>query len=121
MNIDEVGLSRFVVNKVWEVAKACVDESKKGWFVNMQEFRDAMDNLDFTAKEVRAVLAFLELRTCLITFPDGDGHVAGISLVPQRYQCGFCNLWLNMQDEPENHIDLCIRLQRKIERSRKLA
>lgn len=97
---DTLALSKFVVNKVWEIAQACVDGSKKGWFVNLRQFRDAMDSLDFNAEEVRAALAFLEARTYLITLPDDDGHVARISLIPQRYQCGHCNMWLNMPDDP---------------------
>ena len=52
---------------------------------------------------------------------DEDGHVTGISLVPQRYQCGHCQMWLNMQDDPEDHIDLCLKLQKKIERHPKLS
>jgi hypothetical protein len=120
MNNDEVVLSKFVVNKVWEIAQACVDGSKKGWLVNMQEFRDAMDSLAFTANEVRATLSYLAARTFVIPFLDADGGVAGISLVPQRYQCGHCNMWLNMQDNLGDHIDLCLKQQKKIERNRVL-
>ena len=92
MNNDEVVLSRFVVNKVWQVAQACVDKSRKGWRVGMPDFRDALDSLDFTAKEVRATLAFLELRMYVFAFTDEDSHVTGISLVPQQYRCEFCNM-----------------------------
>jgi hypothetical protein len=120
MNNDEVVLSRFVVNKVWEVAQACVDDSRKGWHVMMPDFGDAMDSLEFTAKEVREALAFLEARTYLITLSDEDGHVTGISLVPPRFRCEFCKMWLNTQSNPENHIDFCLRQQRKIERNRNL-
>ena len=59
-------------------------------------------------------------RTLVITSLNAEGGVAGISLVPQRYQCGHCNMWLNMQDEPEHHIDLCVKQQKKIERHREL-
>lgn len=120
MSNDEAILSRFLVNKVWEVAQTCVDESKKGCRVEMPRFRDAMDDWDFTAEEVRAALAYLELRTYLLVFRDEEGHVTGICLIPQRYQCGFCNMWLNTQDDPEAHIDFCLRQQRKIERNRVL-
>ena len=120
MNNDEVVLNTFVVNKVWEVAQSCVDETRKGWFVNMSEFRDAMDSLDFTADEVNASLSYLEARSFVITFLDADGCIAGISCVPQRYRCRFCKMWLNTQSDPEAHIDLCLRLQRKIERYRML-
>jgi hypothetical protein len=120
MSNDEVVLNRFVVNKIWQVVQSCVEEARKGWFVKMSEFGDAMDGLDFTAKEVRATLAYLEARTFVITFLDADGGVAGITLVPQRYQCVHCNMWLNMQQEPVDHIGACLRLQRKIERNRVL-
>jgi hypothetical protein len=120
MNNDEIALSKFVVNKVLEIAQACVDENKKGWFVTMQPFHNALDGFDFTAKEVCAAVAFLEARTYVILFPDEDGHVTRISIVPQRYQCGHCKMWLNMEDDPENHIELCLRLQRKMERNRVL-
>lgn len=120
MNNDEIALSKFVVNKVWEIIQTCVDESRKGWRVDMSAFRDAMDSQNFDSREVREALAFLEARTYLITCVDVDGHVTGISLVPQRYQCGHCKMWLNMQDDPEDHINLCLRLQRKIEGNRRL-
>jgi hypothetical protein len=116
MNNDEIVLHKFVVNKVWEVAQACVDGSNRGWFVNMRQFRNAMDSLDFTANEVRAVLAFLEARTYVITFPNEEGQVRRISVVPQRYQCEHCNLWLNMQNDIDDHIDLCLKQQKKMER-----
>jgi hypothetical protein len=120
MNNNEVVLSKFVVNKVWEVAQSCVDETRKGWFVNMEQFHDAMDGWDFTAEKVRAALEFLESRTYVLPFKDEDGHVTRISLVPQRYQCGHCNMWLDMQRDPEDHIDSCLKRQAKIERNRKL-
>jgi hypothetical protein len=120
MDNDEVVLSRFVVNKVWQVAQSCLDKSRKGWRVKMLEFRDAMDSLDFTANEVRAALAFLESRMYVFTFTDEDGHVTGISLIPQRHQCAHCNMWLDMQDDAENHIALCLKQQKKIERNRML-
>jgi hypothetical protein len=84
MNHDEVVLNRFVVTNIWEVAQACVEESKKGWFVTMPEFRDAMNALDFTAKEVRATLSYLEARTYVITLPDEDGHVRLLYFHPTR-------------------------------------
>ena len=121
MSDEGVVCSKFLVNKVWDAAQACVDESRKGWFVDMQHFRDAMDSLDFTASEVRAALSYLRVRTLLITSFNADGGVAGISLVPQRYQCGHCSMWLDMQDDFEAHIDLCLKQQRKMERYRKLA
>jgi hypothetical protein len=120
MSNDEIALSKFVVNKVWEVAQTCVDENRKGWFVTMPEFRDAMDSLDFTSEEVGAALAYLELRTCLLAFRNEEGHITGISLIPQRYQCDFCGMWLNTRDDPENHIELCLKQQNKIERNRML-
>jgi hypothetical protein len=120
MTNNEVVLRKSVVNKVLEIAQRCVDEKRKGWRVQMPLFWDAMDDMSFSGKEVRDALAFLETRMYVVTFTDEDGSVTGISLVPQRYQCGFCNMWLNMQDEPENHIDLCLRRQAKIERNRML-
>lgn len=121
MNNDEIVLRKSVVNEIWRVAQTCIDENRKRWRVMMPRFRDAMDALDFTAKEVRAALAYLEARTFVITFLEEDGGFAGIYVVPQRYRCEFCGMWLNTQDDPETHIDLCLRLQRKMERNRKLA
>jgi hypothetical protein len=57
----------------------------------------------------------------LIAFPGEDGHITGISLVPQWYPCEFCKMPLYIQDDPESHIDLCLRRQKKIEMNRKLA
>jgi len=120
MNNDETVISRFVVSKVLEIAETCVDGSKKGWFVDMQQFRDAMDSQNFDSKEVREALAFLEARTYLITLSDEDGHVTGISLVPEQYRCDFCRMWLNTRDDPEDHIERCLKQQKKIGRNRKL-
>ena len=120
MTNKEIVIRKSVVSKVLEVAQACVNESKKGWRVQMPIFWDAMDEICFTGKEVREALAFLAARMYVIVFPDEDGQGGRISLVPQRYQCGFCYMWLDMQDEPEHHIDTCLKRQAKIERNRKL-
>ena len=120
MNNEDIVLRESVVNKVLEVAQTCVDAKRKGWFVSMPRFWSAMDEICFTGKEVREALAFLAARMYVIVFPDEDGQGGRISLVPQRYQCGFCYMWLNMQDEPEHHIDTCLKRQAKIERNRKL-
>jgi hypothetical protein len=120
MNNDEIVIRKAVINTVLKVAQQCLDENRKGWFVRMPVFWDAMDDLGFTGEEVRATLAFLQARMYVITFTDEDGCVTGISLVPQQYQCEFCNMWLDMQDEPENHIDDCLKRQAKIEWNRKL-
>ena len=121
MTNKEIVIRKSVVSKVLEVAQACVNESKKGWRVQMPIFWDAMDEICFTGKEVREALAFLAARMYVIVFLDDDGQVAGISLVPQRYQCGFCNMWLGMQDDFVDHIDICLKRQAKIARNRKLA
>ena len=120
MTNKDIVLHKSVVRKVLEVAQACVDGTRKGWRVQMPLFWGAMDDMGYTGKEVRETLAFLEARMYVIVFPDEDGQVGRISLVPQRYQCGFCYMWLNMQDEPEHHIDTCLKRQAKIERNRKL-
>lgn len=120
MNSDEIVIRKSVVEKILEIAQACVDENKKGWWVKMPEFRDALDNFDFTGSEVRAAIEYLEKRLYFLALRDDDGQVTRISVVPQRYQCEFCRMWLNMQDEPEDHIDLCLKLQKKIERNRQL-
>lgn len=119
MDNDEVVLNRFIVNRVLEVAQACVDHRRKGWRVMMPDFRDAMDSLDFAAKEIHAALVYLEARSFVITFPDADDGVAGIYVVPQRYRCGFCKMWLNTRDNPERHIEPCERQQRKTEMYRR--
>jgi hypothetical protein len=119
MNNDEVVLSRFVVNKVLEVAQVCVDESRKGWRVEMSAFNDAMDSLNIPANEVRAALVYLEARTFIITFLGEDGCLSGICVVPPRYRCGFCGMWLNTRDNPKHHIEPCERQQRKIEMYRR--
>jgi hypothetical protein len=120
MNNDEIALSEWVVNKVLEIAEACVDESRKGWRVKMGEFDDAMDSQDIDSRELREALALLDSTTYIIPFRDEDGNIAGISVIPQRFQCGHCKMWLNMQDDYEEHIDLCLRVQRKREMYRKL-
>jgi hypothetical protein len=111
---------KFLINKVLETAQDFVDTDRKGWRVKMREFHDAMDAFDFSGREVREAIAFLEARMIMISFTDHDGHIYAISVVPQRYRCEFCNMWLDMQDDPEDHIDLCRRLQAKMKRNREL-
>ena len=86
----------------------------------MPVFWGAMDDFGSAGKEVREVLAFLEARMYVIAFLDADGGIVGISLVPQQYRCSNCNMLLDMQDDPENHIALCLRQQKKIEINRNL-
>jgi len=117
MNNEDIVLRESVVNKVLEVAQTCVDAKRKGWFVSMPRFWSAMDEICFTGKEVREALAFLAARMYVIVFLDDDGQIAGISMVPQRYRCGHCNMLLDMQDDFVDHIDLCLKRQRKIERN----
>ena len=88
--------------------------------VKIPAFWGAMEHLGFTGREGRAVLAHLSARMYMIVFPDEDGHVAGISLVPQQYRCWQCNGLLNMQDDIRLHFDDCRKRQAKIERNRKL-
>ena len=54
------------VNKVWEVAQDCLDENKKGWWVRMEEFGEAMDALYFGGKQVGEALDELECRAYVI-------------------------------------------------------
>lgn len=113
MTNGETAIRESVINKVLQVAQACVDEKKKGWFVKMPAFWGAMDHLGFSGKDVRAVLAFLAARMYVIVFRDEDGHVAGISLVPQQYRCLHCIGLLNMQDDIRHHFDDCRKRQAK--------
>jgi hypothetical protein len=109
-----------LINKVWEVAQDCVDEKKKGWMVKMETFREAMDGLDFGHQLVCEALHEAEIRAYAITRVDEDGYCTAISIVPQRYQCWHCRMWLDMQDHAEDHIELCYKQQTKIERNRLL-
>ena len=118
-NEEEVVLRKSVANTVLRVAQACLDESRKGWRVKMRQFNDAMDDNGISSKDVRAALEFLQLRMFLIAFLDADGNVASISVVPQHYQCEFCKMLLYIQDDPEDHIDVCLKRQKKIERNRR--
>ena len=120
MSNDEVVLNNFAIKTVWEVAEACVDHSRKGWCVNMQKFHSAFDGWNFTPEEVRAALDWLAWSLHVIPFWDADDHITELSVVPQRYQCGHCNMWLDMQEDPEDHIDLCLKLQKKIKRNKEL-
>ena len=120
MNNHENVLDMFVVNKVLEAAEDSVETSQKGWFVNIRQFNNEIDGWDFTANEANAALAFLAMKLKVIPLRDEDGHVTEISVVPQRYQCGHCNMWLDMQEDPEDHIDLCRKLQKKIKRNKEL-
>ena len=117
MTNKEIVIRKSVVSKVLEVAQACMDDKRKGWFVSMPKFWSAMDAFNFGSRDVRAALAFLALRMYVIVFLDDDGQIAGISMVPQRYRCGHCNMLLDMLDDFVDHIDICLKQQKKIERN----
>lgn len=106
----------YLINKVWEIANDCSDEGNKGRRVRLRDFWEATDALDFGRKQVRGALDELERRAHVLTFADEDGHISAIRIVPQRYQCWHCGMWLGMQDDPEGHVDFCLRRQAKIER-----
>ena len=116
----ELRIRESVVSKVFEIAEQCVDESKKGWRVKMSVFWEAMDAFHFSGREVRAAFAYLSVRMYLIAFPGEDGHVAGISLVPQQYRCWHCNGSLSLQDDIRRHYDDCRKRQVKIQRNHEL-
>lgn len=120
MNNDEIAIRMSTVNKVLQVAQQCVDPNKRGWFLRMPVFWDAMDGFNFGGREVRAVLAFLQAKMYVIVVPDEDSHIAGITLVPERYRCWHCNMLLDIQDSIRRHFDDCRKRQVKIERGRKL-
>ena len=120
MNSDDILIRQSVVSKILQVAEACVDTKRKGWFVKMPVFWGAMDDLGFTGNEVRATLAFLQARMFLIAFTDEEGQVTGISLVPQQYRCSNCNMLLDMQSDIRRHFDDCRKRQAKIKRNREL-
>ena len=120
MNNDEVVLNNFAIKTVWEVAEACVDHSRKGWCVNMQKFHSAFDGWGLTANEIDAALDFLAARLKVIPLRGEEGQITDISVVPLRYQCVHCRMWLDMQEDPEDHIDLCLKLQKKIKRNKEL-
>ena len=88
--------------------------------VKIPAFWGAMEHLGFSGRDVRAVLAFLAARMYVIVFRDEDGHVAGISLVPQQYRCWQCNMLLDMQSDIRFHFEDCRKRQAKIARNRKL-
>ncbi len=121
MNAEEIVIRKSVVNTVLKVAYAYVDTERKGWRVKMRQFNDAMDDMGISSKEVRAVLAFLEVRMYVITFLDADSGIVGFSLVPQQYRCSNCNMLLDMQSDIRLHFGDCWKRQQKTERNRKLA
>ncbi|MGB0073618.1 MAG: hypothetical protein WBP71_11770 [Terracidiphilus sp.] len=120
MNSDGIVLRESVVSKVFEIAEQCVDESKKGWRVKMSVFWEAMDAFDFSGREVREALAILAAKMYVIVFPDEDGEVARLSLLPQEFRCWHCNGLLDIQDDIRRHFDDCRKRQAKIQRNRKL-
>ncbi len=101
----------FVVRKVWELVELCADQRRRRCrWVNLPEFRDALDSWQIGRKEAYAALRELEGRNYLLTMTRGeDDEIADIILTPPTYRCHACRLIVSSRLDWEDDLPGCPR------------
>jgi hypothetical protein len=84
---------RFIIRKVWELVQLCSDQRRRCRWVNLADFRDALDSWEIGRKEAYAALRELERRNYLLTMTRGDDDtITDIVITPERFRCNHCRL-----------------------------
>jgi hypothetical protein len=84
---------RFIIRKVWELVQLCSDQRRRCRWVNLAEFRNALDSWEIGRKEAYAALQELERGNYLLAMTRGeDDEITDITLTPPIYRCPDCRL-----------------------------
>jgi hypothetical protein len=88
--------SKFILRKLWELAQLCAEKRGRGRWINMRDFRDALDCSQIGWKEAHAGLSVLEQRNYLLLMTRGeDGEITDIAITPPTYRCHGCRLMVS--------------------------
>jgi hypothetical protein len=105
----------FIVRKVWELAELCAEQRRRCRWVNLDDFRSALDGWEIGRKEAYAALRELERENYLLTMTRGeDDEITDIILTPTTYRCADCRLVISSRLDWEDHLPGCLRQQEKM-------
>jgi hypothetical protein len=105
----------FVVRKVWELVELCAGQRKRGRWVNMDDFHNALESWEIGSKEANAGLLELEQRNYLVTMNrEDDDEITDIIITPPQYRCPDCRLMVSSRQNWEDHLPDCRRQQAKM-------
>lgn len=109
--------SRFIVRKVWELVELCAEQRGRCRWVNMNDFRDALDSGEIGRKDACGALRELERRNYLLAMTRGDDdEITDIVITPERFRCHECRLVISSRLDWEEHLPDCLRQQEKMRR-----
>ena len=109
--------SRFIVRKVWKLAQLCAEQRRRFRWVNLAEFRDALDGWEIDRKEAYAALRELERKNYLLVMTRGrDDEITDVVITPDRFRCHACRLMVSSRLDWEDHLPGCLRQQEKMRR-----
>jgi hypothetical protein len=118
MNSDSI----FIVCKIWELVEVCSEKRRRCRWVNLAEFRNALDCWQIGRKEAYAALRELEQRRYLLAMTRGeDDEITEIVITPPIYRCPDCRLMVTSCIDWEDHLPDCLREREKLRRIGPLA
>src|ERR1017187_9831794 len=110
-------ISKFAVSKVLELVELCAERRRRCQWVNMVDFRAAVDSWQIDRKEAHAALRELEQRNYLLTMTRGEGdEITDIVITPPTYRCHACRLVVSSRQDWEDHLPACLRQRKKLRR-----
>jgi hypothetical protein len=110
-------ICKFVVSKVLELVELCAEKRGRCRWVNMHDFRDALDSWEISRKEAYAVLRELERRNYLLTMTRGEEEeITDIVITPETFRCNHCRLVVSSRLDWEDHLPVCRHQQEKLRR-----
>src|SRR5450631_2209927 len=87
---------RFTIRKVWELVELCAERRRRCQWVNMVDFRAAVDSWEIDRKEAHAALRELERKNYLLAMTRGeDDEITEIVITPPQYRCPDCRLMVS--------------------------
>lgn len=111
----------FSVRKVWELVELCAEKRRRCRWVNMDDFRNALDGWEIGRKEAYVALRGLERNNYLLTMTRGeDDEITDIVITPPTYRCPNCRLMVSSPGDWEDHLPDCLRQREKLQRIRLL-
>ena len=108
-------ISKFAVSKVLELVEPCADQRGRCRWVNMDDFRNALDSWEIDRKDAYAALRALERKNYLLAMTRGeDDEITEIVITPPQYRCPDCRLMVSSRLDWEDHLPDCLRQQAKL-------
>ena len=109
--------SPFLLRKTWELVELCADQRRHCRWVNLDEFRNALDSWEIGRKEAYSVLRELEQKNYLASMANVEDHeITEIVITPPTYRCHECRLIVSSRSDWEDHLPNCLRQRAKMER-----